>query len=69
MQYINILGNLYHLLINIDNVIDEKEKALVSQIVTIEGFNVQEFDQHLLSIAETDNTSLYNLTINALRNK
>lgn len=69
MQYINILGSLYHLLIHVDNVVDEKEKSLVSQIVSVEGFSIHEFNQHLLNIEETDKKSLYDITISALKNK
>lgn len=59
MKYMSVFAKLYHMLVCVDNSINEREVSIGKQMVTLEGFSEHEFNSQLEKLKKTERGLLY----------
>jgi uncharacterized tellurite resistance protein B-like protein len=67
MKYMSVFAKLYHMLVCVDNSVNEKELSIGKQMVTIEGFSEREFNQQLEKLKQVDTRFLFSDCVKELR--
>ena len=60
MNYMSVFAKLYHLMVRVDNSINEKELTIGKQMISIEGFSEVEFNNQLEKLKKAEPGFVYN---------
>ncbi len=59
MNYMSVFAKLYHLMVRVDNNINEKELTIGKQMISIEGFSETEFNNQLEKLKKAEPGFVY----------
>jgi len=59
MNYMSVFAKLYHLMVRVDNNINEKELTIGKQMISIEGFSETEFNNQLEKLKKAESGFVY----------
>lgn len=67
MKYMAVFAKLYHMLVCVDNTINERELSIGKQMVALEGFSESEFNLQLEKLKRSDSRFLFSECVKELK--